>query len=84
MVISLGVVSVVLNLCIRVIKSSPVSFGLTKIVRDNRFTERGQLFSREEVRALQIGPNNLVFSGDSHGTVKVWHWPETKVLPSSG
>jgi hypothetical protein len=39
-----------------------------------RFTERGQLFSREEVRALQVGPNYLVFSGDSRGDVKVWSW----------
>ncbi len=41
-----------------------------------RFTERGQLFSREEVRALQVGPNYLVFSGDSSGEVKVWSWLE--------
>ncbi|KAG0630698.1 hypothetical protein M758_1G197900 [Ceratodon purpureus] len=40
------------------------------------FTERGQLFSREEVRALQVGPNHLVFSGDSSGDVKVWSWVE--------
>lgn len=39
-----------------------------------RFTERGQLFSREEVRALQVGPNFLVFSGDSSGELKVWSW----------
>lgn len=38
------------------------------------FTERGQLFSREEVRALQVGPNYLMFSGDSSGEVKVWSW----------
>lgn len=41
------------------------------------FTERGQLFSREEVRALQVGLNNLVFSGDSRGDVKVWSWIDT-------
>lgn len=40
------------------------------------FTERGQLFSKEEVRALQVGPNYLVFSGDSSGEVKVWSWVE--------
>lgn len=41
--------------------------------------ERGQLFSREEVRALQVGPSHLLFTGDSHGTVKVWHWSEPQV-----
>lgn len=39
-----------------------------------RFNERGSLFSREEVRALQVGPGGLLFSGDSHGSVKVWRW----------
>jgi F-box/WD-40 domain protein 7 len=40
------------------------------------FTERGQLYSREEVRALQVGPNSLVFTGDSSGEVKVWSWTD--------
>lgn len=47
-------------------------------VRFCSFTERGQLFSREEVRALQVGPSSLLFSGDSRGEVKVWNWIETQ------
>lgn len=44
------------------------------------FTERGVLFSKDEVRSLQVGPGGLVFSGDSGGGVKVWKW---EPLPSS-
>lgn len=29
------------------------------------------------MRALQVGLNNLVFSGDSRGDVKVWSWIDT-------
>ena len=39
-----------------------------------KFTERGQLFSREEVHTLQVGPNYLVFSRNSYGDVKMWSW----------
>ncbi|GBG85049.1 hypothetical protein CBR_g39512 [Chara braunii] len=38
------------------------------------FTERGALFSKEEVRALAVGPGGLIFTGDSCGVVKVWRW----------
>lgn len=38
------------------------------------FTERGILFSKDEVRALQVGPGGLVFSGESGGGIKVWKW----------
>eukprot|EP00850_Spirogloea_muscicola_P023742 SM000385S14620 [mRNA] locus=s385:43261:46177:+ [translate_table: standard] len=38
------------------------------------FTERGALFTLEEVRALHVGPGGIMFSGDSHGDVKVWRW----------
>jgi WD40 repeat protein len=48
------------------------------------FSERGQLFSREEVRALQVGPGGLVFSGDSRGTVKVWRWTGVQLAAGGG
>ncbi|XP_077234953.1 transducin/WD40 repeat-like superfamily protein [Tasmannia lanceolata] len=38
------------------------------------FTERGKIFSKEEVRAIQIGPGGLFFSGDGTGELKVWKW----------
>lgn len=38
------------------------------------FTERAILYSKDEVRALQVGPGGLVFSGDGAGCVKVWRW----------
>ncbi|KAI5084772.1 hypothetical protein GOP47_0000941 [Adiantum capillus-veneris] len=38
------------------------------------FTDRGVLYSKDEVRALQVGPGGLVFSGDGSGSVKVWKW----------
>ena len=40
----------------------------------NRFTERGILYSKDEVRALHVGPGGLIFSGDNAGGVKVWKW----------
>ncbi|CAK9199715.1 unnamed protein product [Sphagnum troendelagicum] len=48
------------------------------------FSERGQLFSREEVRALHVGPGGLVFSGDSCGTVKVWRWTGVQLAAGGG
>jgi len=48
------------------------------------FSERGQLFSREEVRALQVGPGGLLFSGDSRGTVKVWRWTGVQLAAGGG
>ncbi|MCO5552185.1 hypothetical protein L7F22_005696 [Adiantum nelumboides] len=38
------------------------------------FTDRGVLYTKDEVRALQVGPGGLVFSGDGSGSVKVWKW----------
>eukprot|EP00850_Spirogloea_muscicola_P015164 SM000114S24127 [mRNA] locus=s114:97755:100785:+ [translate_table: standard] len=47
------------------------------------FNERGALFTLEEVRALHVGPGGIMFSGDSHGDVKVWRWttPLAGVVP---
>ncbi|XP_072968499.1 zinc finger CCCH domain-containing protein 17-like [Typha angustifolia] len=38
------------------------------------FRDRGRIFSKEEVRAIQIGPHGLFFTGDGTGDLKVWKW----------
>ncbi|KAG9451669.1 hypothetical protein H6P81_004573 [Aristolochia fimbriata] len=40
------------------------------------FSERGKLFSKLEVRAMEIGPGGLFFTGDGTGNLKVWKWME--------
>lgn len=39
-----------------------------------RFSERGKIFAKKEVRAIQIGPDGLFFTGDGTGELKVWKW----------
>lgn len=39
-----------------------------------RFTERGKIFAKQEIRAIQIGPGGIFFTGDGSGQVKVWKW----------
>ncbi|KAL5863605.1 hypothetical protein ACOSQ3_001119 [Xanthoceras sorbifolium] len=36
------------------------------------FIERGRIFSKCEVRAIQIGPDGLFFTGDGTGMLSVW------------
>lgn len=36
------------------------------------FTERGRVFTRQEVRTIEIGPGGLFFTGDGTGRVSVW------------
>ncbi|XP_044470574.1 zinc finger CCCH domain-containing protein 48-like [Mangifera indica] len=36
------------------------------------FTERGRIFSKREVRAVQIGPDGLFFTDDGTGMLNVW------------
>ncbi|RYR18798.1 hypothetical protein Ahy_B03g063416 isoform H [Arachis hypogaea] len=36
------------------------------------FLERGRLFTRQEVRSLEIGPDKLCFTGDGTGFPNVW------------
>lgn len=43
-----------------------------------RFAERGKIFSKEEVRSIQIGPGGLFFTGDGSGELKVWNWLATE------
>ncbi|MED6219950.1 Zinc finger CCCH domain-containing protein 48 [Stylosanthes scabra] len=38
------------------------------------FAERGKIFTKQEVRAIEAGPNGLFFTGDGTGQVKVWNW----------
>lgn len=39
-----------------------------------RFSQRGKIFAKEEIRAIQLGPGGLFFTGDGAGQVKVWQW----------
>jgi WD40 repeat protein len=47
------------------------------------FTERGKIFAKQEIRAIQIGPGGIFFTGDGTGQVKVWKWctEPTAALP---
>ncbi|KAI4351815.1 hypothetical protein L6164_006128 [Bauhinia variegata] len=38
------------------------------------FAERGKILSKEDIRAIQIGPGGIFFTGDGTGQVKVWNW----------
>ncbi|AQK73522.1 Zinc finger CCCH domain-containing protein 48 [Zea mays] len=38
------------------------------------FSDRGRLFSKKEIRAIQMGPGGLFFTGDGTGELKVWQW----------
>ncbi|EEF50425.1 zinc finger CCCH domain-containing protein 48 [Ricinus communis] len=41
------------------------------------FSERGRIFSKQEVRTIQTGPNGLFFTGDEAGLVTVWRLTES-------
>lgn len=47
--------------------------NLNCIVAD-RFSERGKIFSKEEIRSIQAGPGGIFFTGDGTGLMKVWKW----------
>ncbi|KAF0933273.1 hypothetical protein E2562_017062 [Oryza meyeriana var. granulata] len=38
------------------------------------FIDRGRIFSKQEIRAIQVGPGGLFFTGDGTGELKVWQW----------
>ncbi|XP_074570115.1 zinc finger CCCH domain-containing protein 17-like [Curcuma longa] len=38
------------------------------------FSERGKIYSKQEMRAIQVGPGGLFFTGDGTGELKVWQW----------
>ncbi|KAL9335716.1 hypothetical protein Peur_072897 [Populus x canadensis] len=37
------------------------------------FSEKGKMFAKQEIRALQTGPGGLFFTGDGTGQVRVWN-----------
>ncbi|GMJ06559.1 hypothetical protein like AT5G51980 [Hibiscus trionum] len=39
------------------------------------FSERGKIFAKQEIRAIEVGPSGLFFTGDGTG-FKVWKWTE--------
>lgn len=47
------------------------------------FRERGRIFSKQEVRAIAIGPEGLFFTGDATGELKVWKWAAKDVPVAS-
>lgn len=47
------------------------------------FAERGRLFAKREVWAIQVGPGGLFFTGDETGLVSVWKWLEPAVKQES-
>lgn len=38
------------------------------------FSEKGKIFAKQEIRAIQVGPGGLFFTGDGTGLVRVWKW----------
>ncbi|XP_057988686.1 zinc finger CCCH domain-containing protein 48 isoform X3 [Hevea brasiliensis] len=36
------------------------------------FSERGKIYAKQEIRAIQTGPGGLFFTGDGTGQVRVW------------
>lgn len=38
------------------------------------FNERGKIFAKQEIRAIETGPGGLFFTGDGTGQVRVWQW----------
>ncbi|XP_050225080.1 zinc finger CCCH domain-containing protein 48 [Mercurialis annua] len=36
------------------------------------FSEKGKIFAKQEIRAIQTGPGGLFFTGDGTGQVRVW------------
>ncbi|KAK2366917.1 zinc finger CCCH domain-containing protein [Trifolium repens] len=48
------------------------------------FAERGKIFNKLEVRAIQTGPGSIFFTGDGTGQVRVWNWiPEPAAANST-
>lgn len=52
------------------------------------FDEMGKLFSKKEVRTIELAAGGLLFTGDGAGELKVWRWapeeePATPALVKS-
>ncbi|XP_017972995.1 PREDICTED: zinc finger CCCH domain-containing protein 63 [Theobroma cacao] len=39
------------------------------------FSERGKIFAKQEIRAIEVGPGGLFFTGDGTG-YRVWKWAQ--------
>ncbi|OMO85979.1 hypothetical protein CCACVL1_09884 [Corchorus capsularis] len=46
------------------------------------FSEKGKIFAKQEIRAIEVGPSGLFFTGDGTG-FKVWKWAEAKAIATS-
>ncbi|CAI0404111.1 unnamed protein product [Linum tenue] len=47
------------------------------------FSERGKIFSKQEIRAIQAGPGGLFFTGDGTGQVRVWNCKAEQPTPAT-
>ncbi|KGN59738.1 zinc finger CCCH domain-containing protein 48 [Cucumis sativus] len=47
------------------------------------FSERGKIYSKEEIRSIQAGPGGIFFTGDGTGQVKVWTWLTEQAVAAS-
>ncbi|KAI6696264.1 hypothetical protein NL676_016383 [Syzygium grande] len=41
------------------------------------FAERGKIYAKNEIRAIEVGPGGLFFTGDGTGQVRVWKWRDS-------
>ncbi|XP_038999380.1 zinc finger CCCH domain-containing protein 48-like isoform X2 [Hibiscus syriacus] len=44
------------------------------------FSEKGKIFAKQEIRAIEVGPGGLFFTGDGTG-FRVWKWVEPVPKP---
>ncbi|XP_039029107.1 zinc finger CCCH domain-containing protein 48-like isoform X2 [Hibiscus syriacus] len=44
------------------------------------FSEKGKIFAKQEIRAIEVGPGGLFFTGDGTG-FRVWKWAEPVPKP---
>ncbi|KAG8661513.1 zinc finger CCCH domain-containing protein 48 isoform X2 [Manihot esculenta] len=44
------------------------------------FKERGRIFSKDEVRTMEMGPNGIFFTGDGAGLLNVWKIAESHLI----
>lgn len=44
------------------------------------FSEKGKIFAKQEIRAIEVGPGGLFFTGDGTG-FRVWKWAEAVPKP---
>uniref|UniRef100_A0A0D9UXQ2 Uncharacterized protein n=1 Tax=Leersia perrieri TaxID=77586 RepID=A0A0D9UXQ2_9ORYZ len=47
------------------------------------FDEMGKLFSKKEVRTIELAAGGLLFTGDGAGELKVWRWAPQEEQPAT-